>query len=434
MMVHQVLQQQLLTLSGFIGTETVTSTNSSTFNNKNVGTGKTVTVNSITLANGTNGGLASNYSIATGQTTTANVTAKALTVSGITASNKTYDGNTTATLNTGGVTYTGLIGGDVFNGTYTGAFSDKNVGTGKTVTITPSYTGADVGNYSVTDHATITANITAKALTVSGITASDKTYDATTAATLGTGAVVYGGLVSGDTLTGTYSGVFDNANVGTGKTVTITSSYGGADVNNYTITDQASTTADVTTKALTATASTANKVYDGTTTATTTLTFSGLIGSETLGQTVGSTFNNKNVGTGKTVTVNSITLADGTNGGLAANYSISPGQTSTANVTAKALTVSGITAANKIYDGNTVATIDISTINYGGLVAGDDVVISTSGNFSDRNVASGKIVTITSSYSGIDLNNYTITDQTTTSADITTRPLGISCGVSRYLA
>ena len=154
-----------LTFSGLIGSETLGQTVGSTFNNKNVGTGKTVTVNSITLADGTNGGLAANYSISPGQTSTANVTAKALTVSGITAANKTYDANTTATLNTGGVTYTGLIGGDVFNGTYTGAFSDKNVGTGKTVTITPSYTGADVGNYSVTDHATITANITAKALT-----------------------------------------------------------------------------------------------------------------------------------------------------------------------------------------------------------------------------------------------------------------------------
>ena len=107
------------------------------------------------------------------------------------------------------ISYNGLIAGDVFNGTYTGAFSDKNVGTGKTVTITPSYTGADVSNYSVTDHTTITANITAKALTVSGITSSNKAYDGTTTATLGTGAVVYGGLVSGDTLTGTYSGVFD---------------------------------------------------------------------------------------------------------------------------------------------------------------------------------------------------------------------------------
>ena len=88
------------------------------------------------------------------------------------------------------------------------------MGNGKTVTLSSSYSGADVGNYSVTDQTTTTANITAKPLTVSGITASDKTYDATTAATLGTGSVVYGGLVSGDTLTGTYSGVFNNANVG----------------------------------------------------------------------------------------------------------------------------------------------------------------------------------------------------------------------------
>ena len=83
-------------------------------------------------------------------------------MSGITASNKTYDGNTTATLDTSSVAYTGLVDGDTFNGTYTGAFSDKNVGTGKTVTITPSYTGADVSNYSVTNHADVTANITAK--------------------------------------------------------------------------------------------------------------------------------------------------------------------------------------------------------------------------------------------------------------------------------
>ena len=77
------------------------------------------------------------------------------------------------------------------------------------------------------------------------------------------------------------------------------------------VTDQSSTTADISAKALTATASAANKTYDATQLSTT-LTFTGLVGSETLGTTVGSTFNNKNVGTGKTVTVNSITLADGT--------------------------------------------------------------------------------------------------------------------------
>ncbi len=68
---------------------------------------------------------------------------------------------TSATL-TGTAVYSGLVSGDTFNGTYTGAFSDKNVGTGKTVNITPSYSGADVNNYSVTDQSSTTANIYCK--------------------------------------------------------------------------------------------------------------------------------------------------------------------------------------------------------------------------------------------------------------------------------
>ena len=415
-----------LTFSGLIGSETLGQSVASTFDNKNVGTAKTVTVNSITLADGTNGGLAANYSISAGQTTTANITTKSLTVSGVTASNKTYDGGTNASMDGTSAVYSGLVSGDTFNGTYTGAFSDKNVGTGKTVTITSSYSGADVSNYSVTDQSSTTANITAKALTVSGITASSKTYDGSTSATLDSTSVTYTGLLSGDTFTGSYSGVFANANVGTGKTVNITSSYSGTDSGNYSVTDQSSTTADISTKALTATASASNKTYDGGTTATTTLILSGFIGSETLTSSTSSSFNNKNVGTGKAVTVNSITLADGTNGGLAANYSISAGQTTTANITAKSLTVSGITASNKIYDGNTVATLDSTSVTYSGLVSGDSFAGSYSGLFSDKNIGTGKTVTISSSYSGSDVNNYTVTDQSSTTANITSRPLGVT--------
>ena len=123
------------------------------------------------------------------------------------------------------ILYSGLINGDTFSGTYTGAFNNANAGTGKTVTITPSYTGADVSNYSVTDHSTITADVAVKALTVSGITASDKTYDGNAVATLNTGSILYSGLINGDTFSGTYTGAFNNANAGTGKTVTITPSY-----------------------------------------------------------------------------------------------------------------------------------------------------------------------------------------------------------------
>ena len=169
---------------------------------------------------------------------------------------------------------------------------------------------------------------------------------------------------------------FNNKNVGSSKAVTVnsitlTDGTNGGLAANYSLSTGQTTTANITPKTLTASASSSNKVYDGTTTATSTLTFSGLIGSETLGQTVGSTFSDKNVGVGKTVTVNSIALADGTNGGLALNYSISSGQTTTANITTKALTVSGITSSNKAYDGTTTATLGTGAVVYGGLVSGD---------------------------------------------------------------
>ena len=105
-----------------------------------------------------------------------------------------------------------------------------------------------------------------------------------------------------------------------------------ADELLYTLLDAVAVAVNALAKALTATATASNKVYNSSSAATVTLSLSGFIGSETVTSTNSSTFNNKNVGTGKTVTVNSITLADGTNGGLASNYSISTGQTTTAVV------------------------------------------------------------------------------------------------------
>ena len=192
---------------------------------------------------------------------------------------------------------------------------------------------------------------------LSTFTASDKIYDGNNTATTSSS---ISGYVGSETINHSLTATFDNKNVGSSKVVTVNSvslsngSNGGL-AANYSLSTGQTTTANITPKTLTATASASNKVYDGSTTATTTLSFSGLVGSETLGQTVGSTFSDKNVGTSKTVTVNSITLADGTNGGLAVNYSISTGQTTTANITAKALSVSGITASNKVYDGTTTA-------------------------------------------------------------------------------
>jgi len=71
-------------------------------------------------------------------------------------------------------------------------------------------------------------------------------YDGTRAATVSTSGAVLIGKIAGDNITVSATGSFADANVGTSKTVALTNSYGGADAGNYTITHQASTTADIT--------------------------------------------------------------------------------------------------------------------------------------------------------------------------------------------
>src|SRR5207253_5603682 len=112
-----------------------------------------------------------------------------------------------------------------------------------------------------------TADITAKALTVTGITANNKLYDANTSATLNTAGATLVGKVGSDVVnlnTAGATGTFDTPSVGTGKTVTIAGlTISGTDSGNYTLT-QPTTTADITPRTLTVSGVTANnKIYDG---------------------------------------------------------------------------------------------------------------------------------------------------------------------------
>jgi hypothetical protein len=91
------------------------------------------------------------------------VNPKALTVTGITANDKVYDGNSTATLNTTGAILVGMMPGDAValnTAGATGAFTDPDVGTAKTVLVSGStLSGMDAGNYTLIQPTT-TANIT----------------------------------------------------------------------------------------------------------------------------------------------------------------------------------------------------------------------------------------------------------------------------------
>ena len=416
-----------ITLSGVINNENVVlSTGSVTgFVDKNVGTNKPVTYTGFTIS----GADAGNYSLPAQPASTAAITAAPLTISGITGADKTYDGNTNAVVSAASVVQTGLIPGDTVTVTSSGVFADKNVGVNKMVTLTSSYSGADAGNYSITDQSTTTASINAKPMTISGIVAANKTYDGNTNATVNIAGVVKSGLVPGDTVTLTSStGVFANQNAGNGKTVNLTNTYAGADLNNYAITDQTTTLANITPAVLTISGSSAaSKTYDGTTNASISAgTLNGLIGTETLTVSGAGAFASKNVGNYSINTT--YTLSDagaGATAGLASNYTLS-NENLTASISAKALSISGISAANKSYDGNTSAVVNTSSVVQTGLVSGDTVTVSSSGVFADKNVGVNKVVTLNTSYAGADAGNYSITDQSTTTASINAKALSIS--------
>src|SRR5262249_6168624 len=162
----------------------------------------------------------------------------------------------------------------------------------------------------------------------------------------------------------------------------------GNDAGNYTLQNtSANTLANITARAVTVSASAVDKVYDGSTTASVNLADNKVLGDD-VGESYGSAaFSDKNVGSGKTVSVSGIGLS----GSDAANNALQNTTASTtASITARPLTVSA-TGVNKVYDGTTAATVTLSDNK----VSGDVVNKAYSGAaFSDKNIGTGKAVSV----------------------------------------
>lgn len=184
------------------------------------------------------GKVGSNYSFSGNTTAGYVINKKSLSITADAVS-KTY-GETDPVLT---YTVTGLVGTDVMTGDLSRE-GGEDVGTyaitqgtlAATANYTINYTGADL-------------TINKRVVTVSGITAHDKNYDGTTAATLVLGNAVFEGLVAGDDLTVAATGAFEDAEVGNNKTVIISGlTLGGTSVGNYVLADagnQATTTASI---------------------------------------------------------------------------------------------------------------------------------------------------------------------------------------------
>src|SRR5262249_26265551 len=95
----------------------------------------------------------------------------------------------------------------------------------------------------------------------------------------------------------------------------------------------------------------------------------------------------------------------------------------------KALTVTGITANNRAYDGTTTATLNTGSAPLVGVNVVESVSLvtgGTTGTFSDRNVGNSKTVTISGlSLSGTDAGKYALTQPTAT-ANIAAKALTYS--------
>ncbi|MBR1816486.1 MAG: InlB B-repeat-containing protein [Lachnospiraceae bacterium] len=216
-----------------------------------------------------NGAQKGNYVLPADKTTTFKIGKKTAT---ITANNQIVTYGTPIASDVASVTAAGLVDGDILTAiTLTPSTSDVT----SNGTIRPSGATIKKGTTDVTDNYNITYNngaltINKKPITISGITAEDKTYDGTTAATLNYNGINWSacGMVAGDDLSVTASGTFSDANVGTGKIVTITDlALGGTKAGNYELASsvqQTSTTANINAKAITITADSDSKVYDGT--------------------------------------------------------------------------------------------------------------------------------------------------------------------------
>jgi hypothetical protein len=278
-------------------------------------------------------------------------------------------------VSTAGAAYAGLIVGDAVTVSATGAFGDKNVANGKTVNLSSSYGGADLGNYSITGQATATADITPAALTVSGITASNKVYDGGTTASLNTGSAALAGVLGSDVVSlnaGGMTGSFADKNVGTGKAVSISGgSISGTDSGNYLLSQPAgATTADITPAALTVTASNVTKTYGSTYSfAGTEFSATGLV----VGDTIGSaSFASAGAASGATVAGGpyAITASAASGGSFSAsNYNITyTGGSLTVNRAPLIVTANG---ASKPYDG--VAYSGGNGVTYTGYVNGENI-------------------------------------------------------------
>ncbi len=359
-------------LEGVVGSDDVslvTTSVTASFDDKNVGTDKTVTFSGFTL-DGTD---KDNYTLNL-SSGTASITTLTINVSTLTANNKTYDQTTSATYSETPALVGTIDGDDLSIVAGDANFADANVADNITVTYSNfALSGTDASNYTLTQPVDSYANIEPITLTVNGIDINDKTYDATTDATF-IGTPYLSGILDGDDVTlntESLTALFETKTVGEGKIVYVDNILiSGSAIGNYTISATGTFTASILTKELTVTGLGAeDKIYDKTTDATLTgtPTLQGAISGDDVSidtSLPSASFEDANVGTNKSVMISDYVLS----GTDKDNYTITQ-PSITASINQRSIS---ITAEDKTMTYEETEPALTYIITYGEVVTGDD--------------------------------------------------------------
>ena len=403
-------------LVGVVSPDVVTLDSSAaagSFADASVGDGKTVTISGLALA-GTN---KANYTL-TAPTATANITRATQTI--------TVNTHAPASAAYGSSFSVAATSDSSLAVSYSTSGACLNVGTLVTMTAatgTCSVNYNQVGNttYSAATQVVETVTAGTKALTATGVTAANRAYNGGTVASLNFSGAALVGVVNPDVVTldsSSATGSFADAAVGDGKAVTIVGlALSGTDKAKYTLTPptplanitKAGQTITVNTHAPASAAYKASFDVAATSSASLTVAYS-VTGPCTIA--------------GASVTMTAATGTCQVNYDQAGNGTYNAATQVVESVTAapKALTVTGITAANRVYNGGTVAVLNVSGAALVGVVAPDVVSLDSTGatgSFLNPNVGDGKTVTVAGLLlSGTDKDKYSVTAPTTT-ANIT---------------
>ena len=412
--------------AGLVAGDLLTIAGTGAFSSKNVGAAVPVslTPESVQLA----GADARNYTLGarTGPALAAAITPRELKVTAK-VNDKVYDGTTQATASLSA----DAVPGDTLSFNMDVTFSDRNAGTGKTVTIDASasnaVSGPDAGNYRLASALTTNKpTITPAPLVATRTAPVSKVYDGRRdmALTLDTPALVR----SQDNVTVDAQLLFPDKNVGAGRPLTWGAiSLQGDDARNYYVQGTSlPPSGEITPRPISVMFAAAGKVYDGSRQAAGSFTALNLLGGDLVSARGDALFDDANAGIDKKVTASAVSLA----GRDAMNYVVTlppSGVTSTASIRPRAIDVSA-TGSSRTYDGSSAASVMLRPAD---VVAGDILQATGSASFNDRNVGNDKPITVTDiQLSGSAAGNYQLKQTITTArGSITPRTVDVTAQV-----